>query len=264
VRVVVLTAIVAFAAACTTLTPADDPVFLKLTDLEARLIRIERVVENESLIELASEVSRIESDTLALRGEIETLRFEMENGQERQNTLYIDIDTRLQAMEEGQARVAEEVRVASRTAAELAAATAPPEEPPPLPTPIGNDQDNYNAAFDLIQNRRYVDAAAAFSEFLVVFPDSPLADNAQYWLAETFYVRQEFETALPEFQKVIDSYPQSAKLPDALLKVGYCYYELEQWDDARAALERVSRMYPDTTVARLAVQRLERLIQETG
>ena len=129
---------------------------------------------------------------------------------------------------------------------------------------MGNDQDNYNAAFELIQDRRYLEAATAFQDFLEYFPGSPLSDNAQYWLSETFYVQRQFAEALPEFQKVLDVYPQSAKLPDALLKVGYCNYELKQWDAARAALRRVSRDFPDTTAARLAVQRLERLAEEAG
>ena len=134
----------------------------------------------------------------------------------------------------------------------------------PPPRPVGTDQDNYNAAFDLIQSRRYTEAATAFSSFLDGFPDSPLADNAQYWYAETFYVQQQFEEALREFDTVIDRYPQSTKMADALLKIGYCHYELRQWDDARTALERVSRDFPGTTVARRAVERLERLAQETG
>jgi TolA-binding protein len=59
-------------------------------------------------------------------------------------------------------------------------------------------------------------------------------------------------------------YPDSAKLPDALLKIGFCNFELQQWDQARAALQRVAREFPDTTAARLATQRLERMTQEQG
>jgi TolA-binding protein len=77
-------------------------------------------------------------------------------------------------------------------------------------------------------------------------------------------VQRSFSTALPEFQRVIDDYPQSAKLPDALLKIGYCNFELQQWDAARQALQQVTRLYPDTTAARLAEQRLDRIRQEAG
>jgi len=255
-------------AGCTSLTPTEDPVYLKLTDLEARLIRIERVFENESLIQLASGLDQLRTETQTLRGEIETLRFETNNAAEGQRTLYLDLDSRIQDIESTQTQIGEQARaaaLASARAAEAATAAATAAaEPPPVIQPLGNDQDNYNAAFELIQARRYQDAAAAFEDFLEYFPGSPLSDNAQYWLAETYYVQRAFADALPQFQKVLDLYPQSAKLPDALLKIGYCNYELKQWDAARTALRRVSQEFPDTTAARLAIQRLERLAEEGG
>ena len=278
-------------AGCSTLTPTDDPVYLRLTDLEARLMRIERVVNNESLIQLAGQVEQLRSETQALRGEVETLRFETESAAGRQRELYLDIDERLQSLEQARSAGAgfgadpgfgQEFGGASpRSSAGGEGGFDTGATPPPAgggsgalagggsaaaPQPLvqGSDQDNYQAAFDLIQARRYQDAADAFANFLAAFPDSALADNAQYWLAETQYVQRQFAAALPEFQKVIDLYPRSAKIADALLKVGYCNYELQQWDEARTALMQVTREHPGTTAARLAAARLERLEQEAG
>ncbi len=243
--------------ACTTTPPAQDPVLLRLTDMEARLIRIERVVDNQSLIELSTQLDQLQAQTQALRGEIETLRFESENASNRQRQLYLDVDERLQTLEQGQARLMEPppVAVVDPTEAEVP-------EIPQRPLLSGSDQDNYQAAFDLLKNGQYMDSAEAFRQFLVVFPSSPLADNAQYWLAETYYVQRQFTTALPAFELVVSNYPNSIKLPDALLKIGFCNYELSQWDEARVALERVVREFPDTTAARLATQRLERMAQD--
>ena len=56
-------------AACTTTPPAQNPVLLRLTDMEARLIRIERVVDNQSLIELSTQLDQLQAQTQALRGE---------------------------------------------------------------------------------------------------------------------------------------------------------------------------------------------------
>jgi tol-pal system protein YbgF len=247
---------------CSSLTPAEDPVYLKLTDLEARLIRIERVFENESLIQLSTDLERLRSETSALRGEIETLRFETEGSATRQRELYVDVDNRLQALEQSRAASFGAVPPpvqggfgASPSPSPSQAAAAPP------PRPTGTDQQNYQAAFEMIQARRYPEAGTAFREFLTAFPSSPLRDNAQYWLAETYYVQRQFQAALPEFQKVIDDYPQSAKVADALLKVGYCQDELNNDSAARTALQQVMRQFPDTTAARLASQRLERVSQ---
>ena len=84
---------------CSTLTPADDPVYLKLNDIEARLLRIEKVVQNESLIQLATDLQQLQADTQELRGEIETLKHDTETSADRQRELYVDVDRRLQALE---------------------------------------------------------------------------------------------------------------------------------------------------------------------
>jgi len=246
-------AVAILASGCSTLTPSEDPVALRMQDLEARLIRIERVVENQSLVQLASELDQLRTAAQMLRGELETLRFESENSDSRQRELYVDVDRRLQSLE-----------AAPRSFEPLPAATPPPgatptDAPIVAARPAGSDTQNYQAAFDLIQARKYEEAGRAFTTFLTQFPTSPLADNAQYWLAETHYVRGQFGEALPAFRKVLEVYPQSAKLPDALLKVGYCQDELGDRAAARTSLQEVMRQFPDTTSARLASQRLERL-----
>jgi tol-pal system protein YbgF len=252
------------ASGCSSLSPTEDPVALRMQDLEARLIRVERVLENQSLVELSSEVERLRSETSALRGEIETLRFESENSDSRQRELYADVDRRLQSLE-----TSPQSSNAPPASAPFTAPSGPvgapalgaPSEPAPAVAarPAGSDQQNYQTAFDMISARRYEEAGAAFQTFLAQFPTSPLADNAQYWLAETYYVRGQFDTALPEFRKVLEEYPQSAKLPDALLKVGYCQVELGDNSAARTSLQEVMRQFPDTTAARLASQRLSGL-----
>jgi tol-pal system protein YbgF len=262
-------ALAAIMTACSSLTPTEDPVYLKMTDLEARVIRIERVVENQSLTQIVSQLEQLRAETASLRGEIETLRYETENSDSRQRELYVDVDRRLQTLEQQQgAALAPPPAQGGGFAATQSggfAPAAPSESPAVVAAPVppvrasGTDQQNYQAAFELIQARRYEEAGAAFTQFLASFPTSPLADNAQYWLAETHYVQNEFTEALPAFQKVVNDYPQSAKLPDALLKVGYCQQQLGNRDAARTALQQVLRQYPDTTAARLASQRLERL-----
>jgi tol-pal system protein YbgF len=247
------------ASGCSTLSPTEDPVALRMQDLEARLIRVERVVENQSLVELANELERLRSETTALRGELETLRFESENSASRQRELYVDVDERLRKIESAPRGFEPPPASSSAPLGAPAAGAAVTGATVAPPRPTGSDQQNYQAAFDLISARKYEDAAAGFERFLVNFPTSPLADNAQYWLGETHYVRGQFNEALLAFRKVLEKYPQSAKLPDALLKVGYCQIELGDRSGARTSLQEVMRQFPDTTAARLASQRLSAL-----
>ncbi|HZF32131.1 MAG TPA: tol-pal system protein YbgF [Gammaproteobacteria bacterium] len=251
--------------ACSALTSApasaarrdeEEAMALKMTDLEARLIRIEKILENQSLIQLANELDQLRNETKALRGELDTLRYESQNGATRQRELYVDVDKRLQSLEQAQRGAS----LPPPAQPQGGFAGSSPSQPAPAPArPAGTDQQNYQAAFDLMQARKYEEAGKGFTDFVAGFPQSPLADNAQYWLAETYYVRGQYQTALTQFQKVVDVYSQSAKLPDALLKVGYCQAELGNRDAARTALQQVTRKYPDTTAARLATQRLEKL-----
>jgi len=233
----------------TPVPPEEDPVLIKLTQIERRLERVERVVQNDSLVQLVTRVDALAADIDQLRGSSETSGYEIEQMAERQRALYADLDERIQAVE---TRTRENV---------MQGGSLPPGE---LPLPNGSDRENYQAAFELLKEGRYDQSARAFEQFLVAYPESELADNAQYWLAESFYVSQRFDEALPIFSGVIDSYPQSRKVPDALLKVGYCHHELKRWDEAESALTRVVADYPETTAARLASKRLERVRSERG
>lgn len=148
-------------------------------------------------------------------------------------------------------------------AAPIDASRAP--VPPPsmpatnLPSQTGDEQATYDTAFAALREGRYAESARRFSGFLQQFPNGDLADNATYWLGESYYVTQNYRIALDTFKTLLDRFPQSAKAADALLKLGYCHYELQEWSQAEAALNQVVQRYPDTTVARLAQGRLRAL-----
>lgn len=242
----------AFVAGCSVFVPpGEDPVLIKLEEFDQRLQAIERVMENQSLVRLTQQVVALERRADALQGSSETLQYNAESTAERQRQLYADLDARIQELEAN-------LRP-SGAASILDGGTLRQGE---LPVPDGSDRDNYQIALELLRNERYAESAASFKEFLEAFPDSQLAANAQYWLAESYYASDEFEKALSDFSRVIENYPQSTKVPDALLKMGYCNYSLQRWDDARQALTRVQSDYPTTTAARLADQYLKRMESE--
>ena len=238
-------------AGCALMQPADDPMEAKVAELEKRVETIERVVDNQSLVQLTQQVGSLERSTDELQGKTETLEHDAGTTAERQRQLYADLDARIQALEKAQkTRDTNDV---------LEGGTLPPGQ---LPLPSGSDRDNYQVAFELLKGERYDMAATAFKEFLEKFPDSDLAANAQYWLGESYYANNKYEEALKDFELVIKDYPDSSKVPDALLKMGYCNYSLKRWDAARTTLSRVQADYPETTAARLAGQYLKRMDSE--
>jgi tol-pal system protein YbgF len=246
----------AIGAGCA-LPPEEDPVLLKLDELDRRVGSIERVVSNESLLQIASELELLREEVRTLRGGVEALQHEGEGAATRQRDQYLDLDQRLQSLER-------------RTrGAEPTSSVAPPTGPAPTGGVVvvpgaagGDDRASYQAALELLRQGRYPEAEAGFRQFLADFPNSDLADNGQYWLAETHYVNRDFEAALAGFRAVIENFPNSRKLPDAWLKAGFCEYELQNWAAARIALETVVANFPDSTAARLATQRLERMRAE--
>lgn len=236
---------------CALMQPTEDPTAARLDELERRMQAIERVMQNQSLVNMTQQVAAVERQGDEFQGRVETLEYNAATTADRQRQLYADLDARIQELESSLS--------ASKAVGVMDGGTLAPGQ---LPMPGGSDRDNYQAAFELLKEERYEQAGMAFQQFLVAYPDSELADNAQYWLAESYYVTQRFPEALAAFQVVISDYSRSRKVPDALLKMGYCNYELKSWTEARASLSRVQADYPETTAARLAGQRLKRMDEE--
>lgn len=233
----------------------------RLDRIEERLDYIEERVESDSLLDLAAELDEAREELRSMRGDVETLQHEMEGSRDRQREIYLDLDRRLQGLEAGgmpAAPIDDDEGVLPPPGRD------DPEDVTDEPEETDEDaRDAYDAAFSLLRDGRYDEAATAFSDFMDSHADSELAPNALYWLGEVHYVTRDFETALEKFRGVVDEYSDSNKVPDAKLKIGFSHYELEDWDEAREVLRAVRDDYPDTSAASLAGNRLNRM-EEAG
>jgi len=240
---------------CASTPPDQDPVQIKLNDLDTRLVRIERVLANQSLLDLANQNEAVRADLRAMHNDIDQLTNSLEAGRKQQRDLYADLDRRMKALESrGGAGAASGAAGSGDAGAGGSGADSAPG--------AADDKSAYQAAFDLLKNSQYDRAIATFQKFLAAYPTSQLADNAQYWLGEAYYVNKSFSEAQAAFQRVVDKYPQSRKRPDALLKIGYCQYELKQWDQAKGTLTQVTSQFADTPAGHLAQQRLDKMATE--
>jgi len=241
---------------CASTPPDEDPVQIKLKDLDTRLARIERVMANQSLLEVSNQLEALRGDVRAMHNDVDQLNNALDSGRKQQRDMYADLDQRLKNLESRGAGAS------SASAAPAPGASAAAAAGTPADSSSGEDKGAYQAAFNLLKDGQYDRAIAAFQKFLATYPDSSLADNAQYWLGEAYYVNRSFPEAQSAFQRMVDKYPQSRKLADALLKIGYCRYELKQWESARAVLGQVVARFTDTPAARLAQQRLDKMTAE--
>ncbi|HEY3358516.1 MAG TPA: tol-pal system protein YbgF [Polyangia bacterium] len=125
--------------------------------------------------------------------------------------------------------------------------------------PAGSPATAYGRALEALRRKSHAEAINGFRDFLKTWPRHELAQNAQYWLAETYYDLADHKTALDEFRRVVQRHPSGTKAPDALLKAGYCHAKLGDTKNARNLLGQVVELYPKSAAARLASDRLRAL-----
>jgi len=263
-RAAVTTVLFVAAATVVPLQPADA------ASTKERLDSIERKLDSRGLLDMLNRVEQMQRDIQQLRGDIEVQTHTLQNMQRRSREQYMDIDRRLQQLESGEVAVTPPV-VAPADPLDPppisrppgAASTPPPVGPAAVPAPPqAGEQEAYDTALAILREGRYAEAVQSFNRFLVDYPGSSYADNASYWLGETYYVTREFDRSLTTFKGLIEQYPDSPKAADSRLKMGYIYYEQQDWTAARQTLKAVIAEYPGSTAARLASDRLKRMKKE--
>ncbi len=254
----------------------------KLT-VEQRLERLERLTRNQNMADMVYQLQQLQQEVQRLNGELELQKHAMDAMNKRQRDLYLDIDQRLSRLQPGAAPAplsapapmtappAPAPQPATAPVAAPSAQTPTPEvqapgaaasSPAVAPPDPKLEAEAYQEAFNLLKQGRYPESIKAFRAFLGDYAGGSYEDNAKYWLAEASYVNRDFDTALKDFARVIAEHPNSAKVPGAMLKMGYIFYEQQAWDKAREVLQRLQSDFPGSTEARLGEKRLERMDKE--
>lgn len=238
--IIPLALITVLAAGCATVPPDQDPVQIRLNDLDARVSKVERVVSNQSLVQLARQVDTLQAEVRDLRGQVEDLQNTTRELRKQQRDLYNDLDKRVGALEHGSTAGGG----SGAGGGQGISAT---------------EQSVYGQAFDALKAGSYSVAVSGFESFLKQYPSSPLAPNAEYWLGEANYVNQDFPAAESAFQAVLDKWPSSSKAPDAMLDLGNTQLAQGKTSKGRATLRQVVSQFSGTGAASRAQARLKQL-----
>lgn len=240
--------------------------------LSQRIERLERIIQGQGLVSLLGRVDQQQNELQKLHGENESLRHEIEAMKERQRELYLDLDQRLQERtvvtqtpvktEQDNQSVFVDTND-EKSNPETVLQTTDSQNPEGAPVAVENGEAAYQSALQILRSGQYEQAVAALVAFPEQYPQSSYLPNAYYWKGEANYVLRHFELAIEAFQTVIDNYPASTKVPDAILKQGFSQYELGNVDAAKVILDNVIQQYPNTSAAKLAKVRLDRIKQET-
>lgn len=216
----------------------------RLQAIEARLAETARKLDNLNFAAQNQGLGKLEAEVRGLRGEVERMRHDVDTNEKRARELYTDLDRRMTRLEnEGRARLSMESRIAT---------------PPPVP-PSQEEEATYLAVFDKLRGGRYDEAITGFRDLLQRWPDGRYADNAWYWMGESYYAKRDYDAALESFRSLLQKFPSSGKAPDAMLKTGMALLEKKQKAEAKAELQRLVAEHPDSNAATVARQRLEQI-----
>lgn len=226
--------------------------------LDNRVTRLERLLESQVLNEMLDRVNKLQKEVQQLRGQLEEANHQVRTMKRRQRDLYLDVDRRLHKIERGGVVAGSGAKPAVVVAKTAKPASAVVSAKDPL-----LEQKAYEKAFKSLADGRHAQAKKGFESYLGIYPKGTFAGDSQYWLGEIGYQTRNFDAAQAAFGRLINGYPKSSKLPNALLKSGFIYYEKGDMKQAKSTLEKVVKNHKGTTAARLASNRLK-LIKKEG
>jgi len=191
-------------------------------------------------------LDRMNEDITTLKSEVADLKKENQKLTELSAQVN-ELQNNLRQVDENQSSVNKSLKELMARIGSLEKNT-PREAPSSPPVPSLDPEKTYNDAYRIFKEGRYPESEVAFSDFLEQFPQSKLADDAQFWIGETFLKEGKTIEALFAFENVVQKYPQGNKVPDALLRQGICFKLLGEKDNARFILQQVLDKYPHSSV----------------
>ena len=215
--------------------------------------------DNALTLELLQRIEQLEIEVRQLRGDLDVYRYQAD--QLRQQRMPADpVPAPPRAVTPAPAPTSAPTPNQPPVSPPVVSVPSAPAPPPTAPAVArGDAQADFDIALGELREGRYVQAITGFEQFMNAHSGSNLASEAQYWLGEAYYLSRDYNAAKEAFINLGLNYPQSAKLPDALLKLGYLYGEQGDTPRARDVLQKLVQVYPNTPAARLAEQQLQSL-----
>jgi tol-pal system protein YbgF len=119
--------------------------------------------------------------------------------------------------------------------------------------------DSYRGALILYGKGRMGEARIALQQVFDADPSGELADNALYWIGETYYAAGDYSSAMRAYERVTKEYPEQNKAPDAMFKIGLTFAKTGDLGMARKTFDEIIKRYPYSTAASSAKLELKRV-----
>lgn len=214
----------------------------KLKELTDRVDQLDTRT-SQKLVELVGQLDQLNQQIANLRGQLEVATFNLQNLQKRQQDLYVDLDGRLRAIEEGKAGASNTnpLSQAANAQQEAEAATA------------------YEAAYNLYRDNKLKAAIEGLSDLSAKYPTSQAAPNALFWLGMAQAQSGDAKNAQASWRKLVDGYPDHAKSPDALKAIASVQLEKGDRKGAVKTLKELVGSYPTSDAGKDAAKQLKKL-----
>lgn len=201
-------------------------------------------------------LSDLEDEVRQLRGQVEEQNHKLKQMVGLQTKIFQDLDSRVTKLSGGNRAGHDSTKLLEAKAGAL-------EQKPPLTRSVSvdpaNEQKSYQTAYDLLRNKQYAQAKLAMKDYVTNYPDGEFAVNAHYWLGELNLLTGDSKTAAKEFNTVIEKYPTSNKVSDAMLKTGLIYLEQDNQKAAKQQFQKIMQSFPNSASAGIAKRRLQQL-----
>jgi tol-pal system protein YbgF len=210
-----------------------------------------------------AQIDELREEMRVLTGRIEELEHSVRQQRPVSETSDKPLDDRLARLEEAGyqtsqrlARIEQVLKLEPMVIGSKAESRIKPEGPA---AKAPSEAELYNKAKQTFDQGNMAGARKGFEELIINYPNSQNADNAQFWIGETFFREKQYEKAILEYQKVIEKYPKGNKVPAALLKQGYAFQGLGDKVNSRLIFEELVRKHPNTSEAKAASDKLKEM-----
>jgi len=126
-------------------------------------------------------------------------------------------------------------------------------------TTNSSSKAKYDAALKIYNGKKYKEAREKFEAFIKEFPKDQLAENAYFWISETYYSEKDFEGAIVAYESLLKKYPKGLKTTTALYKQALSFIEIGDKKSGKVILEQLIEKYPKSQEAEKAKSKLQEL-----
>lgn len=218
---------------------------------------------------MQAQITQMQEQMRDLNGRIEEVQHRIRVLEDRMNRMSEDLEVRLLAIEDALAKGAGAAPAptaeapgeapgeeATREGGDVEVAAAPAAASTELPE--GTPREQYDFAYNLLKNHQWAEGRSALQAFLDKHPDDELADNAAYWIGETYYINKQYKEAAKSFLEGYRKYPKADKAPDNLLKLAKSLAALNQVDNACTTYAKLLEDYPGSLPRIIKLAKSER------